>query len=308
MLLKHTPKRRNKHIVDSVCADPRRDVATELCCDQGWESNQSAQFAMRYCSYHGERMSFAFASDRCAQNGKEQCTPVKVAGSPCNTNMVTWYSWTALGCMTQAKISYKTGFIGRVDFPDADYGGKRKVASIVDKNTRNYFKVYWDTDPSLPTNADECNAISTCRSVVDDGCICDTSVTETAGFERASDITSKESVLSLLHYGTFEPDMLDGDITSLGNCNTDDNIEIYSLSSGDSCTNLSTQAFFRVIDHAGINRYLKNLISTVQVHGVNASFRNVPHFINFVDQDLRDMYYETDAGKKYHPSVICILN
>ncbi len=244
-------------------------------------------------------MSFEYAENRCAENGKEQCTPRRLHGGICTTdiNWKKWYSWTTLGCMTQAKISYKTGSIGRVDYPDPDFAGYRDVSKVVDENTRNYFKVYWDINPSLPENAADCNSIS-CRSV-EDGCICNTSVTETAAFNRSSDILSKESLFSSLHFGTFDPDMFDDrDIFTLGNCNVD-NIEIYSYSSDDSCASLGTSVFFGVTDTIGVKHYLKNIKSTVEVLGVNASFRNVPHFISFVDQDLRDMYYETDAGKEF---------
>eukprot|EP00586_Coscinodiscus_wailesii_P011040 CAMPEP_0172493050 /NCGR_PEP_ID=MMETSP1066-20121228/24373_1 /TAXON_ID=671091 /ORGANISM="Coscinodiscus wailesii, Strain CCMP2513" /LENGTH=895 /DNA_ID=CAMNT_0013263005 /DNA_START=387 /DNA_END=3071 /DNA_ORIENTATION=+ len=62
---------------ESVCADPKRDIATELCCNPGWEASttETDQWASRSCIYHAERMSYETAMDRCATIGQTQCTP-----------------------------------------------------------------------------------------------------------------------------------------------------------------------------------------------------------------------------------------
>ncbi len=69
----------------------------------------------------------------------------------------------------------------------------------------------------------------------------------------------------------------------------------------DTCNNFSSDTFFGFKDDHGVQRYLKNMVSTVAIIGIDdAEFRNVPHFIDMVDRDLRDMYHETDAGKFTH--------
>ena len=60
-----------------------------------------------------------------------------------------------------------------------------------------------------------------------------------------------------------------------------------------------------MINDNGQERYLKNLLSVVNVQGVDVAFRNPVHFISLVESDLRDMYYETDAVIDhlfYHPT------
>ena len=251
-------------------------------------------------------MTYDSAVDRCAANGKEQCTPRSYAGSICNVdiNRNTWSSWTASSCMTRVKISYETGMIGRVDYPEPDYAGLRNVAKAVDDSTKNFFNVAWLSKPTLIVDSASCNAIPSCYSV-DDGCVCDTSLAETAVFGSSEAVSSKEAALSTLHVGAFAPDMFDtGYIVSHGNCGVE-GVEFYSRSSSDSCSNLGKDAFLGVVDNHGVQRHLKNIRSIVEIVGVNASFRNVPHFISMVDQDLRDMYYETDAVIDHffhHPS------
>jgi uncharacterized protein (DUF1800 family)/uncharacterized protein (DUF1501 family) len=294
-------------IQESVCADPKRDIATELCCNLEWDKSikEADQWASRSCIYHAERMSYESAIDRCAAIGMSQCTPRRYIQSTCHTGIREnmWYSWTALGCKTQVKMSFETGLIGRVDYPEPDYAGYRNVAKVVSAETKNYFKVVWLNEPNLPTTALSCGAIETCYSVAD-GCICDTSVTEKSVFGSASHILSVHHVLSALHIGTFSPDhFLPDEIKSIGSCGVE-GVNFFSRSFADSCSNLGTDAFLGVIDSHGVQHYLKNVLSTVKITGVGA-FRNAPHFISFVDQDLRDMYYETDAVINHlfhHPS------
>lgn len=297
----------NEVVAQSVCADPRRAIATELCCELGWETSTktSDQFASRFCFYHGERMIYSSAENRCAANGKDQCTPRGYYNSICNfdVNREMWSSWTASSCMTRAKISFDTGFIGRVDHPDADYAGFRNVASIVDENQKNFVKVAWLENPVLPKTASDCNIISSCYSVTD-GCICDTSVSDSTVFANSSEILSQDEIHTKLFIASFEPDLFDdGTINDLGNCGIQD-VQIYSKSFSDSCSNFSADTFFGFKDNHGVQRYLKNVISTVTILGINkAEFRNIPHFIDMVDHDLRDMYHETDAGKSMQLSV-----
>ena len=296
-------------VQESVCADPKREVATELCCEPNWETstNDSDQYGHRFCLYHAERMSFGSAASRCEAFNKVPCSPKKYAGGICNrhVNRRMWYSWTTSSCMTRVKINFDSGLIGRVDYPERDQAGLRNVAVQVDEKTRNYFKVAWSTQyENLPTDASQCDAVSSCYST-SDGCICDTSVTTSPVFDNASDAVTPENLYNSLHIGVFHPELYeDGEIHSLGSCNLY-GIEIFSFSSEDSCSNFGVDTVFGFVDHQGVQRYLKNVISIVNIVGLGATFRNVPHFISMIDQDLRDMHYETDAVIDHffhHPS------
>lgn len=239
-------------------------------------------------------MSYESAVQRCAANNKQQCTPRRHGGGLCNfdLNRDLWYSWTTSSCMTRAKISFDSGLIGRVDYPDADYAGLRNVAKIVNENQKNFVKVAWITNPTLPTSAAECDIISSCYSV-SDGCICDTSVVEAPVFSKSSEILSSSDIFSSLFTASYNGA---GSI-SLGNCGIE-GVLVYTTSNSDSCDSFSTETFFGFEDHHGIQRYLKNTLSTVTIAGIeDAKFRNIPHFIDMVDSDVRDMYYETDAGE-----------
>lgn len=276
-----------------MCADPKNQIASEECCD-----SDSASVS-RYCFYHGERMSFTSAIDRCAAHGKQQCNPEKTAfDNVCNHDGWRWAHWTTDSCMTRVKISYESGLIGRVDYPNPDYAGKRNAAKNLDDTTKNFFPVAWLSKPELPTDSNSCNDISSCYST-DDGCVCDTSLAESAVYSRAEDIESKDDLLSKLHVGAFDPVFFDdGDVTSLGNCGINDDIQVYSLapSGEESCSKFGPDTFFGVVNENSVLQYLKNLKSIVTIDGISsASFRNVVHFISLIEPDLRDMYYETDA-------------
>ena len=298
-------------VESSVCADPRRYIATEMCCNPGWEDSWDVNdHGFRYCNYHAERVRYDAAVSRCEEQGKVQCNPLRLAGGACayDVSRKVWSSWSSAGCSTRAKLSYKdVGLVGRVDQPSPDWNGDRVTAHIVDDTTANFFKVAW-SDPSytssLPIDATACLAFSSCYSV-GDGCICDTTLAESPVFTSASQIGSKDDVISSLFVGAFEPDTFDGgEIVSLGNCGID-GLAVYSTYGSDNCASLTVDAFFGVIDGQGVQKYLKNLQSVVTIDGIGVSYRNPVHFISFVDQDLRDMHYETDAVSSFWVTLPC---
>jgi hypothetical protein len=160
----------------------------------------------------------------------------------------------------------------------------------------NYFKTSWQGG-EFPLVSENCDYISGCTAVFNDGCICDTNVVEEAVFSSAP---SRKDILDSLKIGAFHPDMFDAGIYTARDCN---GVTVY-LKSGD-CINLDEEAIFFVEDHNGVERYLKNMESTVRVDGTSFAFRNPVHFISLVDPEVRDAYYETDAVLDhyfYHPS------
>merc|ERR1712003_599985 len=59
-----------------------------------------------------------------------------------------------------------------------------------------------------------------------------------------------------------------------------------------------TNSVFKVVDEFGRERLFKNVFSNVKIEGSSKlfSFRNPPHFMNLVDPEARDAYFETDAA------------
>ena len=105
---------KSKENPEAMCADSRSIVAAELCCNSASDNS----YGFRNCKYHAERVKFSTAVDRCEAVGKVQCTPKETDyKSQCTFDIIReyWSSWTTASCMTRVKISYETGFIGRVD-------------------------------------------------------------------------------------------------------------------------------------------------------------------------------------------------
>lgn len=138
--------------------------------------------------------------------------------------------------------------------------------------------------------------------------MCDTVTNEAPVYAASSEISSKDDVLSSLKVGAFPLEMFDsGTYTSLGDCGVD-GLEVFASSiSGGSCSDLKVDTIFKGTDVYGIEKLLKNVVSTVEIPGVagTPSFRTPVSFISLVDPELRDMYNEVDGVIKHlfqHPS------
>ena len=284
-------------VSDSLCADPNVIHAAGSCCAAGSTTGN------HLCNYAGERMTFASAVEKCMSNGYTQCDPHSWTGGSDTCIDSQTYSWSSAGCQVRAKISFETQQVARVDYPDADSAGQRHVKNLVRDDTINYFRVAWTDQESLPSDASGCDVLPSCYSVAD-GCVCDATTTESAGFDSVGAIGSKEDILEILRIGAVGPASFDtGVYTSIGECVP--GVQIYSKTALNCGHPLDTNAIFQLTDANGIMRFSKNSISTVHVSSTSASFRNPVHFIDFVDRNLRDMFQETDAvldSYFYHPS------
>ena len=158
-----------------MCADPLEKTAVEMCCEAGWDS--SIAYAVRgNCRYYGERMRFAAQEARCAEIGREMCTPTRrvqgddvctsnedVSYSDTRPQSFAWHHWTTQNCMLRVKVDYKNGLVARVDYPEEDAGGKRMVTIGLGDDTLNYFRAAWTNgEGTMPYSAAECNAVSSC--------------------------------------------------------------------------------------------------------------------------------------------------
>ena len=137
-----------------------------------------------------------------------------------------------------------------------------------------------------------CSEIS-CEEV-DDGCICDVTVENSAVFSAAPSL----SELSMLYIGSLSPDTYDTNVYDPPLTVGDYKVYFRSGSSYDIDTIFEIQEGNEV-------KYYKNMQSIVRISD-DYKFRNPPHFMNFVQSDSRDAYHETDAVlKQYlqHPNV-----
>jgi uncharacterized protein (DUF1501 family) len=243
-------------------------------------------------------MSFSSAEQRCQMNGKQQCddrrTRPWVAGV-CAKGFTRdiYYQWSTASCFLQVKVD-PSGDIAIVHDPAADYANKKNIPNSVNETTKNFFKADWDGGV-FPLVSDNCGSLASCL-VVDGACLCNTVIVEEVGYASTP---AKDSVLSLSN-GAYHPDAFDDGTYAIINCGIPE-VVVYSKS-GD-CDNLDMDAIFYVEDDNGVDRYIKNMKSTVQVHGY--SFRNPVHFHSLHDPEVRDSYYETDAVLDdyfYHPT------
>jgi hypothetical protein len=177
-----------------------------------------------------------------------------------------------------------------------DYANHTIAESKVADTTLNYFKATWQ-DEVFPLAAESCDFIPGC-TVTSDACICDTTVLE----ERVFDVTpSRDDILTSLSIGAFHPETFSPGMYTRNDC--ENGVLVY-LKSGD-CNNLDQEAIFFVKDDNSVERYLKNMKSTVRISGSSFSFRNPVHFMSLVDPETRDAFYETDAVLDHyfhHPS------
>lgn len=286
----------NGVVSESLCADPHGIHAGGSCCTTGSSTGN------HLCNYAGERMTFASAVEKCMVNGYTQCDPHSWTGGDTCTDSQT-YSWSSAGCQVRAKISFETQQVARVDYPDADSAGQRNVKNLVRDDTINYFRVPWTNRDSLPSDASDCDALQSCYSVAD-GCVCNTTTTESVAFATVGSIGSKEDILGTLRIGAVDPTVFDtGVYTSIGECVS--GVHVYSKTASNCEHSLDVDAIFQLTDANGIMRFFKNSISTVHVSSTSASFRNPVHFIDFMNRNLRDMFQETDAvldSYFYHPN------
>ena len=291
----------NLIVNDSMCADARVATAAETCCSSpGTNGGRNCEYNG---AYNGERMKFVTAVERCAENNQEQCNPNRWNTDVCS-DTDSMYSWSSASCAIRAKVSFETGKVARVDYPGPDAAGERIVKNLVRDDTKNFFQVPWSNiEVTSPSDASSCDALSACYSV-EDGCVCDTHVVETPIFSTKNDIVSKENILKSLLIGAFDPAMFDeGYYSSLGDCGVV-GIEIYTKNNS-GCNDIDSDTIFDITDGNGVQRFLKNMVSTVTISGISSSFRNPVHFTDFMDRSVRDMYHETDAvidSYFYHPS------
>lgn len=255
-------------------------------------------------------MTYAGAEALCAANGGVQSHPWNVRESrsksgPCVDGINDSHSWANAWCSVQAKIDFESGHIAIVNEVEPDHAGMAQVELQVSSATLNFFKTFW-TEGIYPSDMNTClNLIAEGAScVVHEGksCICDTTVVDSTVFASADSSMSIDQLLMDLRTGAVDPSTFDSGTYNPLNCGIE-GVTVYSKS-GD-CSSLASDSIF-AFTNKNKAYFLKNMRSTVHISGSNDySFRNPVQFINLVDPEDRDMYYETDAvldSLFYHPT------
>jgi len=299
----------NGHV--NMCANPKMAVATELCCS----SESNLDDASRPCEYLGERLSFTSNQQRCTDNGLFACDPYSVemptsdGVSECKdygrVNLekaaLNVYHWTTESCALQMLVK-SNGLVAILHDPNKTHKIKHTYQDPLTAphvnidSTMNYFSIHWEKnitgDDVFPSEENGCGNTtgSTCTLMTDqydeEVCLCSTLVTDTAVF---SEMPTREQVLSELTVGAFEPDMFNGgDYEVVGDVN---GVEAFRLTG---TADFTTDTIFKVASEFGETIYLKNVESTVQVGG-KYNIRNPPNFMDIVDPEVRDAYYEVEA-------------
>jgi len=310
----------------SLCADPRRDVATgrcsgpldeswivdshhrcvvtlpDSCCPVDWVEGDTSDWdqGYKFCNFFGERMSYDVAVGRCAANGMKACTAQQWSDAKSGyCGFGSWEQnylmWTTQSCQLKIKID-NIGQVAIVHHVTADFSGASTVWGGVDSSTNNFFRPAWISKFDMT----KCAVTPGC-AVISGGCSCSILVDEYIAFPSAP--ASRDDVIRECFIGGVDPSMAPEEYNDLGTCNIAGIIKVYSKRSS-SCSRLGPDVVFQYTDDHGIVRFAKNMVSRVEI-GDTYSFRTPVQFLSFVDPELRDTLYEIDAvldSVFYHPN------
>ncbi len=299
----------------SICAHPKIPVATRACC--GIKDKKFFDKVQIHADAHylGEVVSYENNRDNCILLGGDVCDPTSAActepfcshrGIYTRADMYHAFHWTNKDCSIKLKIRFD-GLAAIV------HEGSARPVSYVDASNTNgvtYIAIPWARDaitkeelfPSLVSNKCDNNA---CKKMSDETCLCDTAVSETAVYTEWP--SSKEDVLAKLKVGFFPLDMFDnGSFILIGEQN---GIKAYKRS-GATGDDFTVDTIFELTDEIRRTMYLRNTKSLVKI-GTSYEIRNPVSFMDVVDPEVRDAYYEVDALLDHlvrHPNVPPLLS
>ena len=301
---------RGSKISRDHCADPRTPVAGACCL--------SGSSATSQCRYHGERMTFAKATTRCAEASANVCPDAGTAQKPSDSCRYRWpmafiRSWRKASCTLRAKVD-SNGWLAIVHDPvdiavDMASGPRPEFG----QNSENIFRVAWEDGryPDVSTCASTgCTYDATRRE-----CLCDVSVEETRVFDALP--SSAAAVEAQCHIGSLCPDSYDveGDGASAYSLvGSNGEVEVYGrVASGGAGGGFDEHAIIKLrvaSGHVDSGTCFSNRQSQVRIggggHNAPFSFRNAPHFVSFLYPTALDATHETEALLDHyfqHPNV-----
>jgi len=159
----------------------------------------------------------------------------------------------------------------------------------------NFFPVTWQGN-AFPSSSNSCGGVS-CQLQANE-CICNAAVIESVVFLTRPTVSE---ITMTLFVGSVPPSSYGSSYTLTESVS---GVEVYQPNG---ILSYTVSTIFGVAVN-GQTKFFKNMKSTVIIgSGINTfSFRNPPHFMNFMVQDSRDAMFETDAVIDhyfYHPNV-----
>ena len=252
---------------NTVCTHKKSAAASATCCSDG-------SFGLQDCAYHGERLSFEKASERCKSLDKSLCSWDVLHTPVCNS---FGHFWTDRPCSIAIKVRFD-GYVSVVH--NITYG---TVQSSVGPDNLNWFRVPWEKNH--PTVENGCLGIC---EVYEDTCMCKVEVKESTVFRR---LPSKTKALEKLHIGSVSPSVSGGyKAVRVGKRKKD--VTLFAKRRG---TAFSKDSIIGVLVR-GKMQYFRNKLMMVHssVDG-SALFRNPVTFMKTVEGTVRDSTFEVEA-------------
>jgi uncharacterized protein (DUF1800 family) len=262
------------------CANPKREVASSACCVL--DESTLPISAILEEKYWGERMTHESALNRCENMNYSLCQFPVIQGcgrSECSHNP---YFWTNAGCSLRVKVNPDDGKVAILYHANDD---NSLMTKHVQSDSPSYFPVHWN-NTLFPSPNNNCDDSPLCE-IINESCVCTIGVNEVQVFDE---MPTRNQVIERLDIGSFDPSAL-----GLNKYVVENNVTMFYE---DESNRFKTSSVFKVVDEFGRERLFKNVLSTVKIVGSSQlfSFRNPPHFMNLVDPEARDAYFETDAA------------
>lgn len=293
------PELDTRQYTHSMCADPRLEDASRLCCMGG-----VGQYSYKF-EYHGELLNYQTNEAQCLADGGSMCDPLKMRAYTYRMSSTrTKYNsldpdtniffWTSDPCEQQVKVR-SDGLIAFVHKPKYNPEVYDDTVPYVDYDSSSTFiKLPWQKDPVthneiFPTVNNYCGW-GVCSPTYDDMCLCGVTTTETPVFAT---VPSREDALATLKIGAHNPALFSDASVTYSILESSGEVDAYVAS--DAATIFSTSTIFKVTNEFGETIYLKNMESGISLGAASYEMRNPPSFINLVAMTERDFDYEVDA-------------
>merc|ERR1719356_1187208 len=204
---------------------------------------------------------------------------IQGCGTECKHNP---YFWTNAGCSLRVKVDPDDGKVAIIYHANDD---NNLMTKHVQSDSPSYFPVHWNNN-LFPSPNNNCDDSPLCE-IINESCVCTIGVDEVQVFDE---MPTRNQVIEQLDIGSFDPSAI-----GLNKYVIENNVTMFYE---DESNIFKTNSVFKVVDEFGRERLFKNVFSNVKIEGSSKlfSFRNPPHFMNLVDPEARDAYFETDAA------------
>ena len=282
-----------------VCGNPRSAVAAPACTETrvyNWGEQIQYWRSINPCEYVGEHVKYDTAVERCDHLNRtvEPVNSYRFVGDDDSfCDLYNWYAWTSDSCYTDVRVRFEDSKVAlthqapeTTKFGDQPYTPK----AVVGEEGKTWFRAAWEGGVAPPRDS---TCASPCKAAADGSCLCRTTTVKTVAFSsEPADLTEISS--ANLYIGAPHPDMYDAGALVSGSWTSGGVTVNYWYPAGESVAHMDT--IFEVREKK-VSRYFRNRLETVSINigGVDYSFRNAPHFNSLFDTNHRDAVQETDA-------------